>query len=44
MKGGVLLDDGEPIANVTLSLKDEGHKVLKVASENGHFRVLMEKR
>jgi len=40
----ILLDDGEPIVNVTRSLKDEGHKVLKVAPENGHFRVLVEKR
>ena len=40
----ILLDDGEPIINVTRSLKDEGHKVLKVAPENGHFRVLVEKR
>ncbi len=40
----ILLDDGEPIVNVTRSLKDEGHKVLHVAPENGHFRVLVEKR
>ena len=40
----ILLDDGEPIVNVTRSLKDEGHKVLKVDPENGHFRVLVEKR
>ncbi len=40
----ILLDDGEPIVNVTRSLKDEGHKILKVDPENGHFRVLVEKR
>jgi anaerobic sulfite reductase subunit C len=40
----ILLDDGEPIVNVTRSLKDEGHMVLKVDPENGHFRVLVEKR
>ncbi len=40
----ILLDDGEPIVNVTRSLKDEGHTVLKVDPENGHFRVLVEKR
>lgn len=40
----ILLDDGEPIVNVTRSLKDDGHKVLNVNSENGHFRVMVEKR
>jgi dissimilatory sulfite reductase (desulfoviridin) alpha/beta subunit/TusA-related sulfurtransferase len=40
----ILLDDGEPIVNVTRSLKDEGQKVLKVTPENGHFRLLVEKR
>ena len=37
------LDDGEPIVNVTRSLKDEGHHVFLVTPENGHFRVLVEK-
>ena len=40
----ILLDDGEPIVNVSRSLKDEGHRVLKVEPENGHFRLLVEKR
>jgi anaerobic sulfite reductase subunit C len=40
----VVLDDGEPIVNVTRSLKDEGHTVLNVEPENGAFRVLVEKR
>ncbi len=40
----ILLDDGEPIVNVSRSLKDEGHRVLKVEPENGHFRVLVERR
>jgi TusA-related sulfurtransferase/ferredoxin len=40
----ILLDDGEPIVNVTRSLKDEGHRVVNVAPENGHFRVLVQKR
>ena len=39
----ILLDDGEPISNVPRSLKDEGHSVLRVAPENGHFRVLVKK-
>jgi len=40
----ILLDDGEPIVNVTRSVKDEGHRVLSVVPENGHFRLLVEKR
>ena len=35
----ILLDDGEPIVNVSRSVKDEGHRVLNVAPENGHFRL-----
>jgi anaerobic sulfite reductase subunit C len=38
------LDDGEPIVNVSRSLKDEGHQVLLVTSEGGYFKVLVEKR
>jgi TusA-related sulfurtransferase/ferredoxin len=40
----ILLDDGEPIVNVTRSVKDEGHRVLLVAPEDGHFRLVVEKR
>lgn len=40
----MLLDDGEPIVNVSRSLKDEGHTILKVEPEAGHFRVLVRKR
>ena len=42
--GAVWKTVGEPIVNVTRSVKDEGHKVLNVAPENGHFRLLVEKR
>ena len=38
------LDDGEPIVNVSRSLKDEGHQVLLVTPEGGFFKVLVEKR
>jgi anaerobic sulfite reductase subunit C len=38
------LDDGEPIVNVTRSLKDEGHQVLSVVSEGAYFKVLVEKK
>jgi dissimilatory sulfite reductase (desulfoviridin) alpha/beta subunit len=40
----ILLDDGEPIINVSRSVKDEGHRVLNVVPENGHFRLVVEKR
>lgn len=40
----ILLDDGEPIANVTRSLRDEGHLIHEIAPEDGHFRVRVEKR
>ena len=39
----VWLDDGEPILNVPRSVKDEGHKILKVAKEDVYYRVLIEK-
>ncbi len=38
------LDEGEPVVNVSRSLKDEGHRVLQVAQEGRSFRVLVEKR
>ena len=37
------LDDGEPIVNVTRSLKDEGHRVLSVVPQDAYFKVLVEK-
>jgi anaerobic sulfite reductase subunit C len=37
------LDDGEPIVNVTRSLKDEGHQVLLVTPHENYFKVLAEK-
>ena len=38
------LDEGEPIVNVSRSLKDEGHRVLHVAPEDRHFKVFVEKK
>jgi anaerobic sulfite reductase subunit C len=47
IKGGdtieFYLDDGEPIVNVTRSLKDEGHQVLLVTPESSYFKVIVEK-
>jgi anaerobic sulfite reductase subunit C len=37
------LDDGEPIVNVSRSLKDEGHQVLLVTPESSYFKVMVEK-
>lgn len=39
----VLLDDGESIRNVPRSLKDDGHRLLKVRPEEDYFRLLIEK-
>ena len=39
----VLIDTGEPIANVPRSIKEEGHKIIKVEKIDGHFRLLIEK-
>lgn len=38
------LDEGEPLVNVTRSLKDEGHRVLQVVSRDRFFTVLVEKK
>ncbi|MCK5506268.1 MAG: sulfurtransferase TusA family protein [Thermodesulfovibrionia bacterium] len=38
-----ILDEGEPLVNVTRSLKDEGHSVINVTPEEMYFRVLVEK-
>ena len=38
------LDDGEPIVNVTRSLKEEGHQVLLVTPEESYFKVIVERR
>lgn len=37
------LDEGEPMVNVTRSLKDDGHRVLNVSPEDVYFRVLVQK-
>ncbi|OGX25732.1 MAG: preprotein translocase subunit TatB [Omnitrophica WOR_2 bacterium RIFCSPHIGHO2_02_FULL_45_21] len=39
----VIIDAGEPIANVPRSIKEEGHKIIKVDKVEGHFRLLIEK-
>lgn len=39
----VIIDDGEPIRNVPRSVKEEGHKLLRVRSEGECFRLLIER-
>ncbi len=39
----VLLDDGESIVNVPRSVKEDGHKILKIEQVEGYFKVLVRK-
>lgn len=39
----IVVDPGEPMANVPRSIKEEGHRVIKVERKDGHFRLLIEK-
>ncbi len=39
----ILLDDGEPIENVPLSLKSEGHAILETKKEQGYWHVFVKK-
>ena len=39
----VLLDDGEPSENVPKSIKNDGHKVVSLVEEEGHYKLTIEK-
>ncbi len=39
----VLIDDGEPLRNVPRSVKEEGHKIVKVEQVDSSYRVLIER-
>lgn len=39
----IIIDAGEPMANVPRSIKEEGHKIIKVEKLGDHFRLLIEK-
>lgn len=39
----IIIDAGEPIANVPRSIKEEGHKIIKVEKVDRHFRLFIEK-
>ncbi|MDD5773666.1 MAG: sulfurtransferase TusA family protein [bacterium] len=40
----VLLDDGDPIANVPRSVKEEGHEIVAVDKMENGFRLLIRKK
>jgi sulfite reductase (ferredoxin) len=42
-KIAVLLDDGEPVANVPGSVKNEGHTILKLEQQGTHWMLLIRK-
>ncbi|MFH1655797.1 MAG: sulfurtransferase TusA family protein [Candidatus Omnitrophota bacterium] len=39
----VLLDDGDPIKNVTASVKEEGHQILKVQQAENYWKLVVKK-
>ena len=39
----VVLDDGDPITNVSASVKDDGHRILKVEKINEHWKLIVRK-
>lgn len=39
----LILDDGEPMRNVPRSIKEEGHKIVKVENLGKTYRLLVEK-
>lgn len=39
----IILDDGEPIRSVPRSVKEEGHKIIKVENMEGAYRLLIKK-
>lgn len=39
----VILDDGDPIKNVSASVKEEGHRILKVEKINEHWKLVVKK-
>jgi tRNA 2-thiouridine synthesizing protein A len=39
----IVVDSGEPIQNVPKSVKEEGHKILEVKKEEGHFRLKIQR-
>lgn len=40
----VILDDGDPIKNVSASVKEEGEQILKVEKINEHWKLIVKKQ
>ena len=39
----ILLDEGEPIQNVSRTIKSEGHRILQALSHDNYVQLLIEK-
>lgn len=39
----IFLDDGDPIINVTASVKEEGHQILKIEQIANYWRLIVKK-
>ncbi len=39
----IVIDSGEPMASVPRSIKEEGHRIVRVDKVDNHFRLLIEK-
>ena len=39
----VLLDEGEPSENVPKSIKNDGHKIVSLIEDQGHYKLTIEK-
>jgi len=39
----VVLDDGDPITNVSASVKDDGHRILRLKKINEHWKLVVRK-
>jgi tRNA 2-thiouridine synthesizing protein A len=40
----VTLREGEPLINVPISVKDEGHKIVSISKEGTSYKLLIERR
>ncbi len=39
----VIMEGGEPLANIPRSAAEQGHRVIETTERNGHFHVVIEK-
>lgn len=39
----IIIDDGEPIKNVPISIKDEGHEIMSIARVHKAWKILVRK-